>query len=155
MLKKSSMRRRSLDKQAGIMLLEGLIAILVFSLGILALVGMQGVAVKQVTDAKYRSDASLLASQLIGTMWVSNRTPAALKASFDTASGESTELTNWKAAVAATLPGITDDTNQPTVDVTSLGTVNDGTVTMTIFWRAPGDDASSPIHKYVTVAQIR
>lgn len=155
MLRKSSMRPRTLDKQAGIMLLEGLIAILVFSLGILALVGMQGVAVKQVTDAKYRSDASLLASQLIGTMWVSNRTPAALKANFDTTSGESTELTNWKTAVAATLPGITDDTNQPTVDVTSLGTVNDGTVTMTIFWRAPGDDASSPIHKYVTVAQIR
>lgn len=155
MLRKSSMRPRTLDKQAGIMLLEGLIAILVFSLGILALVGMQGVAVKQVTDAKYRSDASLLASQLIGTMWVSNRTPAALKANFDTTNGESTELTNWKVAVAATLPGITDDANQPTVDVTSLGTVNDGTVTMTIFWRTPGDDASSPIHKYVTVAQIR
>lgn len=155
MLRPNAIRRCALDKQAGIMLLEGLIAILVFSLGILALVGMQGVAVKQVTDAKYRSDASLLASQLIGTMWVSNRTPAALKASFDTASGASTELTNWKATVAATLPGITDDTNQPTVDVTSLGTVNDGTVTMTIFWRAPGDDASSPIHKYVTVAQIR
>lgn len=149
------MRPPALDKQAGIMLLEGLIAILVFSLGILALVGMQGVAVKQVTDAKYRSDASLLASQLIGTMWVSNRTPAALKASFDTATGTSTELTNWKAAVAATLPGITADANQPTINVTSLGGATDGTVTMTIFWRAPGDDASSPIHKYVTVAQIR
>ncbi|MNJ99658.1 hypothetical protein D3C87_174390 [compost metagenome] len=155
MLKKISSRSPALDKQDGMMLLEGLIAILVFSLGILALVGMQGVAVKQVTDAKYRSDASLLASQLIGTMWVSNRTPAALKASFDTAEGESAELTNWKAAVAATLPGITDEVNQPTVDVTSLGTANDGTVTLTIFWRVPGDDSSSATHRYVTVAQIR
>ncbi|RQO34635.1 type IV pilus modification protein PilV [Herminiimonas sp. KBW02] len=155
MLRKKFIQRPALDKQAGIMLLEGLIAILVFSLGILALVGMQGVAVKQVTDAKYRSDASMLANQLMGTMWVSNRTPAALKANFDTTSGTSTELTNWKAAVVATLPGVTADENQPTVNVTSLGGVNDGTVTMTIFWRAPGDDASSPVHKYVTVAQIR
>ena len=51
MLKKISSRSPALDKQDGMMLLEGLIAILVFSLGILALVGMQGVAVKQVTDA--------------------------------------------------------------------------------------------------------
>lgn len=155
MLRQHSIRPRALEKQAGIMLLEGLIAILVFSLGILALVGMQGVAVKQVTDAKYRSDASMLASQLMGTMWVSNRTPAALKANFDTATGASTELTNWKAAVAATLPGITDDVNQPVVNVSSFGDANDGTVMMTISWRAPGDDASSPVHKYVTVAQIR
>lgn len=155
MLNQISRSPTGIRKQAGMMLLEGLIAILVFSLGILALVGMQGVAVKQVSDAKYRSDASLLASQLIGTMWVSNRTPAALKASFDTATGNSTELTNWKAEVAATLPGITADTNQPTVNVTSLGGAEDGTVTMTIFWRAPGDAASSVIHNYVTVTQIR
>ncbi|MDO9421637.1 MAG: type IV pilus modification protein PilV [Herminiimonas sp.] len=153
-----------LKKQSGMMLLEGLIAILVFSLGILALVGMQAVSVKQVTDAKYRSDASLLASQLLGTMWVnldrrSTVTPAAaatgLKANFDTStSTASAALTNWKAAVANALPGISDDVNQPTVDVTAIGTTNDGTVTVTIFWLAPGDP-SQDAHKYVTVAQIR
>ena len=144
----------SLKKQSGMMLLEGLIAILVFSLGILALVGMQAVAVKQVTDAKYRSDASLLASQLLGTMWVSDRTPANLRANFDTANGTSAALTSWQTAVATALPGITDDVNQPTVDVTALGTANDGTVTVTIFWLAPGEP-SQDAHKYVTVAQIR
>ncbi len=154
----------SIKNQSGMMLLEGLIAILVFSLGILALVGMQAVAVKQVTDAKYRSDASLLASQLLGTMWVnldrrSTVTPATasanLKANFDTSEEDtSTALANWKAAVANTLPGIADDVNQPTVDVTAIGTANDGTVTVTIFWLAPGDP-SPDAHRYVTVAQIR
>ena len=63
-------------------------------------------------------------------------------------------LTNWKAAVANTLPGISDGVNQPTVDVTAIGGANDGTVTVTIFWHAPGDP-SPDAHKYVTVAQIR
>lgn len=149
----------SLKKQSGMMLLEGLIAILVFSLGILALVGMQAVAVKQVTDAKYRSDASLLASQLLGTMWVSDRLPANLRANFDTTNGTSAALTSWQTAVATalpgvTLPGITPAVNPPTVDVTAIGGVNDGTVTVTIFWLAPGDPSPDP-HSYVTVAQIR
>ncbi|WP_231949337.1 PilV family protein [Herminiimonas arsenitoxidans] len=149
------MRVTSLNKQAGMMLLEGLIAILVFSLGILALVGMQSVAVKQVTDAKYRSDASLLANQLLGEMWVSDRTPATLKANFDTADGTSTNLTNWKAAVASTLPGITATEYQPTVNVTSIGTANDGMVTITVYWLAPSEASNNKPHKYVTVAQIR
>lgn len=144
-----------LNKQSGMMLLEGLIAILVFSLGILSLVGMQAVAVNQVSDAKYRSDASLLAEQLLGTMWVSDRTPATLKANFDTATGTSAGLTSWKAAVAASLPGITPTVRQPTVDVTSLGTPKDGTVTVTIRWLAPGDASLTSEHKYVIVAQIR
>lgn len=137
------------------MLLEGLIAILIFSLGILALVGMQATSVKQVTDAKYRSDASLLANQLLGTMWVNDRAAANLKAKFDTTSGASDELTNWKAAVASTLPGITLDVNQPTVNVTALGGDDDGTVTITLNWRAPSEVAGTDPHKYVTVAQIR
>lgn len=155
------MHKPSLKSQSGMMLLEGLLAILVFSLGILALVGMQAVAVKQVTDAKYRSDASLLAGQILGTMWVNvNRTltPAAaaadLSARFDTEAGDSPALTAWKAAVVAALPGITDDANQPTVNVTALGTALDGTVTVTVFWAVPGE-ASQGVHKYVTVAQIR
>ena len=56
------------------MLLEAFIAILIFSMGILAIVGMQASAVKTSADAKYRSEASLLANELIGQMWVSNRT---------------------------------------------------------------------------------
>ena len=68
---------RGLRHQAGSMLLEAFIAILIFSMGILAIVGMQASAVKSSADAKYRSEASLLANELIGQMWVSDRTRAA------------------------------------------------------------------------------
>ena len=44
--------------QAGVMLIEALIGILIFSIGILALLGMQGAAMRNTTDAKYRSEAA-------------------------------------------------------------------------------------------------
>ena len=56
--------------QRGATLLEAMVGILIFSLGILALVGMQALAIKQVNDAKYRADASFFANQIIGEMWV-------------------------------------------------------------------------------------
>ena len=60
------LRRRA---QRGVMLLEALIAILIFSVGILAVVGMQAVAIKDVAQSKYRSDASFLADSLLSQMW--------------------------------------------------------------------------------------
>jgi type IV pilus assembly protein PilV len=57
-------------KQRGGLLLEALIAIVIFSFGILGLIGMQATAIKQSADAKYRADASYLAGQIISQMWV-------------------------------------------------------------------------------------
>jgi len=56
--------------QAGVVLIEVLVGVLVFSIGILAIVGLQAFAVEQVSDAKYRLDASMIANQYIGRMWV-------------------------------------------------------------------------------------
>src|SRR5205823_13644336 len=47
--------------ERGVMLIEALAAILIFSIGILAVVGMQAVAIKDVASAKYRSEAAFLA----------------------------------------------------------------------------------------------
>jgi len=55
--------------QRGSMLLEALISILIFSIGILGIVGLQANSIKISSDAKYRSDASLLANQYLGSMW--------------------------------------------------------------------------------------
>jgi len=139
------------------MLLEGLIAILVFSLGILAIVGMQATVIKEVGDAKYRSDAAMLANQLIGTMWASDRASSSLQNNFDTSLGSgSTALTQWESLVKSTLPGVTGD-NQPTVGVVSYpGNSKDGTVTITLYWSAPGEVATQvESHKYVAIAQIQ
>ena len=58
--------------QRGSMLLEALIAILLFSMGILGLMGLQAIALKNTADAKYRTEAAFLANQIIGQMWADN-----------------------------------------------------------------------------------
>lgn len=57
------------EKQQGTILIEGLFAIVIFSVGVLALVGMQANAVKLAGDAKLRADAAYLANQIISQMW--------------------------------------------------------------------------------------
>jgi len=91
--------------QAGVMLLEALIAMLIFSLGILAIVGMQATAIQDLSESKYRSDAAFLANQIVADMW-SNSTQLA---NYAWAGGGAApaQLTNWVAAVQNRLPGAT------------------------------------------------
>jgi type IV pilus assembly protein PilV len=55
--------------QKGAVLLEALIAILIFSFGILAISGLQGAMIKNTTDSNYRAEASYVVQQHIGRMW--------------------------------------------------------------------------------------
>lgn len=131
------------------MLLEALIAILIFSMGVLAIVGMQASAVKASSDAKYRSDASMVANQLIGQMWVSNRTPATMQASFQGSGGAGgPAYAAWLADVQAALPGTV--ANPPTVVVNAATSL----VTVTVFWIAPGEPTGATPHNFTVVAQI-
>ena len=137
--------RTSLKNQSGMLLLEGLIAILDFTNGVLGVVGLQATVVKQVSDARYRTDASMLANQLLGTMWVSDRTTATLQTSFNTGGAA---YNNWLARVNATLPGAA--TYPPTVAIS-----NQGVATVTIRWLAPSEAANTTPHRHVVIAQIQ
>jgi len=61
--------QRLLKQQGGVVLLEGLIAIVIFAFGVLAIVGMQASTMRATSDAKYRVDASFLINQTLGQMW--------------------------------------------------------------------------------------
>jgi type IV pilus assembly protein PilV len=56
------------------MLLEALLGILIFSLGIMALIGLQAQSIRNSSEAKYRADASYLADQVIGRIWAGRYT---------------------------------------------------------------------------------
>ena len=143
--------RRSPRSQRGVMLLEALIAILIFSVGILGLVGLQAAAVRQSTEARYRAEASQLAEQLLGQMWVGNRDVASLQANYNTCGSEACPGYHaWAATVSGTLPGVTvtSATLRPSVTVN-----NAGIVTISIFWRALGEEGSDR-HRYDLEAQI-
>ncbi len=58
------------SSQQGVILLEALIGILIFSLGVLALVAMQAVSVSNVSNARYRTEAAFLANEIISEIWV-------------------------------------------------------------------------------------
>lgn len=146
--------------QRGVALLEALIAILIFSIGILSIVALQATSVNLSADAKYRSEASLLANQLIGQMWVSDRTAAVLQANFQSAASgvaAGANYATWQTNVAATLPGVSGvAVNQPTVTIAPVVTANatSSLVTVTIFWKPPSEPAANPAHQYTAIAQI-
>jgi len=138
-------------QQSGSILLEGLISILLFSVGILAIVGLQTASIKMVGDAQYRSEASMLANQLIGQMWTSDRTPATLQTNYGSPSGPT--YMNWVNSVNTSLPGVSGvPANQPVVTVvpSTLTVAPSSVVTVTIFWSSP----KGPVHKYIVVANI-
>lgn len=144
--------RSTRRQQGGVMLLEALIAILIFSIGILGVVGLQATAVKQSTDARYRSEAAHLAEQLIGTMWTSNREVTVLQTQFNTCTDAATcpGYANWLTKVRAVLPGVETGTpTEPSVIVDGTGIV-----TISVFWRSPGDAADENPHRFDVQAQI-
>jgi type IV pilus assembly protein PilV len=137
---------RTGSRQHGMSLLEAMLGILLFSVGILAVVGIQAMAVRNVAESKYRMDASFLANQLIGEMWA-NRTNMA---SYNFVGGTPPSILNtWIARVGAELPGTT--ANPPTVNITGT------TVTITIYWQAPEEAHLNPpplAHQHVVNASI-
>lgn len=139
----SSRRRTAAGAQAGFTLIEGLVSILIFSIGVLALVGLQTTSIRQSTQAQYRTDASQLANELIGQMWVSD--VAGMSAAFVTGGAA---YNAWLPRVTAALPG--SAASAPTVTVDA-----NGVVTVNIFWKAPNEPAAEPTHRFTTVTQIR
>lgn len=120
--------------QQGVMLLEALIAILLFSIGIVAVMGMQAASISQVTQSKFRTDASYLANQIIGRMWVDQ-----VNLNTYTSAGSPGRLA-WDNTVAATLP-------LGTGEITRVG----NQMTVTVRWRMPEETRS---HQFIAVANI-
>jgi len=144
--------------QRGSVLLEALIALLIFSMGILAIVGMQAVAIKNSADAKYRADASYLANQILGQMWA-DRPNLASYANYagggipnggaacsptGAASTNANVFTNWQTTVQNTLPNALANKQQIFIGASNL-------VTVTVCWQAPQDKVW---HNFAATAQI-
>lgn len=135
--------------QSGVMLLEALIGILIFSLGILALVGMQAIAVRMSTDARDRAEASNLASQLVGDMWT-HRTTVATYA-YDGSGSPPAALADWVARVEAALPDADDNHPIVTVAPSAFGAGVGTETTITLRWRNPSE---TTVHQFIMTAYI-
>jgi type IV pilus assembly protein PilV len=117
--------------QEGVVLLESMIAILIFSFAVLGIIGLQAAMVKNTADSKFRAEASHIAQERIGAMWA-NPEEAQVLLLIETNTPIDSLLPNGTRSVAA-VPGMP---NQYKVTVT---------------WQQPGDNDQ---HQYVTLATI-
>lgn len=113
--------------QTGVALLEVLVSVLLFSLGLLGLIGLQARAISFSSDAEDRNRAALLANEVVALMWLNKSVTVPAAA-----------LANWKTRVGSPQTGGLPAGNG---DVVPDGTA----VTVTITWRAPSHDADSQL----------
>ncbi|MDR6534721.1 type IV pilus assembly protein PilV [Variovorax soli] len=111
-----------LRAQAGMALIEVLVSILLFSLGILGMIGLQTRAMNFSVDATDRNRAALLANEIATTMWLNN------SIAVDTSAG-----TAWATRIADVSKDGLPSATATVVPVTTL--VN--TADITIEWVPP------------------
>lgn len=129
MLTRNAPLRRSVvgrDLQQGAMLLEALIAVVIFSLGILGLIGLQANATQAARNAKFRADANQVVSERIATLRFDPRNLAGYN--------------ETDTDVSALLP----DGKRTTTVVGDVATV-------TVTWAASGDSATQ---KHSVITQV-
>jgi type IV pilus assembly protein PilV len=133
--------------QRGIVMIDALVAVVIFSIGIVGMITLQGQAVNLASAAKYRTDAAMMAEQVIGQMWASNNaTAGVLGTNFNSPAGVSYKA--WAAKVQSASTGLPGAAGlAPTIVVDA-----NNQVTVTVFWQAPSD--ANP-HQYVTQTQIQ
>nr|WP_168929116.1 hypothetical protein [Crenobacter intestini] len=123
-------------------LIEALVAILLFSLGVLGLIALQGRAVYLSSDAKYRADAAFLADSLIGHIAVADQSNLDV---FATPAASGTITGDWVAEVVATLPNATAQTQTVAVNKAARE------VTVTLQWRSNPNEDPPRKHQVITV----
>lgn len=125
--------------QGGAMLIEVLVSILIFSFGVLALVGLQGSMTRAQTEAQLRAEASFLASEVIARMWseASN-----LSVYNGAVCSTHSPCQAWRDKVASQLPN----------GVGSIA-VNGANVTVTVQWQH-GQGAGAEQRTYITTTLI-
>lgn len=112
--------------QQGVVIIEALIAILIFSFALLGLVGLQAVMIKNTGESEFRAVASYVAQQQVGKMWADPSGAPALV-------GSSINVSSW-------LPNGSLTITQPAANQ----------YTITVVWQKQGED----MHNFTTTASI-
>jgi len=137
---------------AGFALIEVLIAILLFAIGILGLVGLQASMTQAQTESKVRADAANLVDELAAVMWgeLGNKSTIANLTAFSAGGCSGSPACNaWLTKLSNTLPGGTL-TALNFNDVADTSDVNHGMVTVTLSWSLPNGGA----HQYVSTFNV-
>lgn len=126
-------------RQSGMSLIEVLVAVLIFSFGIVGLIGLQARALQYSTSAEDTSRAALLANEIASSISLSQPNPR-------------TALVIPAAAYAAWQARVADPTTGglPGPGVGTVTPVNATVANISITWRPPTAAATAQSNQYVT-----
>ncbi len=113
-----------IKKQQGSILLEAMVAMVIFAFGVLALFGMQSVAIKNTSQANYRANAIYLAGQIV------SQAQGDINHLADYGDVASGKVAPWLVQVQNELPQ-----GDAAVEVNTANS----TMTVTVMWQAPSD----------------
>jgi type IV pilus assembly protein PilV len=131
---KQFLRRQPIARaQRGVALLECLMALLIFSVGLLGLLGLEARVMNTSVDSENRNRAAMLASEVASQMWLNN-TVAPTAPAIVAVAANAADQTNGG------LPG-------GVVTVTQIGTTNAADITVT--WHEVSD-ATGPGNSLTT-----
>ena len=133
--------------QGGVVLIEAMIGILIFSLGVLALVAMQAVSTSNVSNARYRSEAAFLANEIAAAAWIGRGKDGVDIPKFVWPGGNNTTKL-WVQKVETLLPQA--NVYPPTITAVA-GSARGYQLTITVRWKAP--DALTPSN-HVAIAYV-
>jgi type IV pilus assembly protein PilV len=142
---------------AGFALIEVLVAVLLFAIGILGIVGLQASMLQAQTDSKVRADAANLVDEVAALMWSQvnkgKPAPATLANIVQFKSGACAgDLTcnGWLTKVKSTLPGGALDQLSFDETVASSSDAEYGQVTIQLSWTMPNGAS----HKYIATFNV-
>jgi type IV pilus assembly protein PilV len=160
MLNRSRTGQPALQRRArGVTLIETMMSILVFSIGLLGMAKMQSQSVVVSRDAMYRAEASMRAHEIIGVIWTDRANvdsyqhrPGGTVCEPSGSASSQVNVTNWlaeftTAGAAAQLPGATTDLQQ--IVVTTSGSTK--IVRVHLCWQSPQDGTP---RSFVAVSQL-
>ncbi len=125
--------------QGGMALIEVLVALLIFSFGVIGLIALEASAINFSVDAEDRNRATLFANDVASTMWLTG-TVVYYSSAQETAAAAA-QVATWQANIKnLTLP-----TGLPggTLTITQTGTTTNS-VDITITWTPTTDATSTP-----------
>lgn len=146
--------RTSIKRQRGVSMLEVMVSIVVIALGLLGLAGLQMVSLKSSNTAYLRSQATILAYDIVDRMRANQ--PAAMSGNYNIAIGTSAsgsgvagaDLAEWKQNIAQNIPA---GDGSVTVDIA-------GNATIIIQWDGDGNgtvvEGNGKDTKFITQTQL-
>ena len=121
--------------QRGVSMIEVLVVIVLFSFGLIGMVGLQAKAVQTSVSAEDSSRAALLANDMASAMWAAN-----------TVTLPSADISTWNTRVG-------DASSRGLPNGAGAVTVSAGVATISVTWRAPHEPVGT-LHTYTTQVQL-